>query len=179
MTKQKKCKAKGCNIKFDPISSLQDACSLKCALVLLEDKKAAKRKKEAKSNALRLEAIQPLSYWVKKAQAACNAFIRERDKDEPCISCGRCHTGQYHAGHYISTGARRELRFHPANIHKQCQPCNTHLSGNPILYRSSLIKKVGIKMVEYLESFNGIQKLTIEDIKDIELHYKKELKRIK
>ncbi|WP_373031628.1 recombination protein NinG [Sulfurovum sp.] len=177
--RKKKCKAKGCSAKFTPVSSLQAACSVKCAMLLVNEKNDAKRKRKAKADTLKLEAIQPLSYWVKKAQAACNAFIRERDKGDPCISCGRYHTGQYHAGHYISTGARRELRFHPANIHKQCQPCNTHLSGNPILYRSWLIKKVGQEMVEYLENYNGIQKMTVDEIKDIEAHYKELLKSLR
>ena len=30
-----------------------------------------------------------MSHWTKKAQVAFNAYIRERDILEPCISCGK------------------------------------------------------------------------------------------
>ena len=127
----------------------------------------------------RLDELKPASHWVKKAQVAFNKFVRERDKNEPCISCGRFHDGQYHAGHYQSTGSRPELRFHPSNNNKQCAPCNNHLSGNIVNYRPRLVEKVGIEMVRYLENFNGVQRLTIDDVKDIEVHYKQKLRELK
>lgn len=177
--KKKTCKVKGCRIKFTPRNSLQQVCGLKCAITLDEQKKATKAKNQRKIDKKKLDGLRPASFWTKKALAAFNKFIRERDKDDPCISCGRYHTGQYHAGHYMSRGARAELQFHPANNSKQCAPCNTHLSGNISLYRPALIKKVGLEMVEYLETFHRPQRLTIDEIKEIEQHYKDELRRIK
>lgn len=109
---------------------------------------------------------------TKKAQAAFNAYIRARDKDLPCISCGRHHQGQYHAGHYMSTGAHPELRFDPLNVHKQCAPCNNHLSGNLVNYRINLIAKIGIEQVQWLEGPHDPRKYTMDDLRAIAKDYR-------
>ena len=45
--------------------------------------------------------MSPVSYWIKQAQQAVNAFIRETpDRDLPCISCGTLTSAQWDAGHY-------------------------------------------------------------------------------
>ncbi len=124
------------------------------------------RKAEKAEYRRRQEAAKPRSQWLKEAQAAFNAWIRARDADKPCISCGRHHDGQYHAGHYLSTGARPELRFDPDNCHKQCQPCNTHLHGNLVLYRLALIERIGIEAVERLEGPQSARKYTADDLKN-------------
>lgn len=177
--KQVKCRAKGCNAMYWPRNSFHIACSPSCAAFITIAKKQEKEKVERATNKKKLEGLRPASYWVKKAQKVFNAYVRERDKNEPCISCGRHHDGQYHAGHLLSCGSRPELRFHPSNNNKQCAPCNNHLSGNIINYRPRLIEKVGLEMVEYLENFNSVQRLTIEDFKEIESHYKQLLKEMK
>tara|TARA_R110000764_G_scaffold120559_1_gene208264 strand:+ start:536 stop:1000 length:465 start_codon:yes stop_codon:yes gene_type:complete len=110
------------------------------------------------------------------AQSAFNAYIRYRDKDDNCISCGRNHTGQYHAGHYKSRGGHCELAFEELNCHKQCSACNNHLSANLINYRINLIKKIGIDKVDWLEGPHELPHYTCEDLKEIELYYKAKLK---
>ena len=127
----------------------------------------------------RRDKLKSRSQWLSEAQAAFNKFIRERDKDEPCISCQRFHNGQYHAGHYRSIGACPELRFEEMNVHKQCAPCNNHLSGNAIDYRINLVKKIGVENVEWLEGNHELQKLTIDEIKEIKTKYKNKLKELK
>jgi len=122
--------------------------------------------------------VKPRSYWIKRAQAAFNAYIRQRDSDQPCISCQRHHAGQYHAGHYRTVGACPELRFDEDNCHKQCAPCNNHLSGNLVKYRVNLILKVGIKRVEWLEGNHDAKHYSIDDIKQIEKTYKEKLKQL-
>jgi hypothetical protein len=116
---------------------------------------------------------------TKLAQQAVNAFVRLRDKDKPCISCGRHHGGQYHAGHYRSVGSAPHLRFNTRQIHKQCQPCNMHLSGNIINYRRSLVDKFGQEYVEQIESDSKVRKFSIDDIKSIKEYYRKMVKRMK
>ena len=132
------------------------------------DKKHAKKKKELKDN--------DKPYREKCAQSAFNAFIRMRDDSLPCISCGRHHTGQYHAGHYRSRGAHPELRFEELNCHKQCAPCNNHLSGNIANYRPALIDKIGQEKLDWVEGPHEIIKYTCADLKEIELKYKQKLK---
>jgi hypothetical protein len=109
--------------------------------------------------------------WLREAQAAFNRYIRLRDHDKPCISCGRQHQGQWHAGHYRSVGACPELRFMELNVHKQCAPCNDHLSGNIVEYRRGLIERIGIDQVEWLEGNHEAKKYTIEEIKAIKAEY--------
>ena len=145
------------------------------------DAKAARMaaKVERASIKARKEAIKSRSDWAREAQTAFNAFIRARDEGLPCISCGRHHQGQWHAGHYLSTGARPELRYTESNVHRQCAPCNTHLSGNAVLYRISLIERIGLEEVERLEGPHPLPKWTPDDYKAIRDTYKKKLKELK
>ena len=115
---------------------------------------------------------------AREAQAAFNAWVRARDAGMPCISCQRHHTGQYHAGHYLSRGARPELAYEPDNCHKQCAPCNTHLSGNVALYRGNLIKLIGLDRVEWLEGPHPAKHYSIEDLREIKELYKRKLKEL-
>lgn len=62
--------------------------------------------------------------------------------------------------------------MHPDNCHKQCAPCNTHLSGNLVLYRVNLINKIGLDRVEWLEGPHEPLKLTVTDIKAIRDKYR-------
>ena len=110
---------------------------------------------------------RPAHNGCERLNTAVNAYVRTRDDKEPCISCGRYHEGQYHAGHYRSTGSSPALRFDLANIHKQCMPCNTHLHGNLIPYRVNLIQKIGLAEVERLEGPQEPKKYTIDELKDI------------
>lgn len=114
----------------------------------------------------------------KAAQNAFNAYIRLRDKDQPCISCGRYHEGQYHAGHYLTRGAHPELAFEPLNCHKQCSACNNHLSGNIANYRIRLIDKIGLDKVEWLEGKHEPKKYTCDELKLIETTYKNKIKEL-
>lgn len=108
-----------------------------------------------------------LSELKKIVQKKVNAYIRERDKDLPCISCGRV-ADTYHGGHYISQGSGGALRYNFDNIHKQCAGCNLFKHGNLIEYRIALIQKIGIERVEWLENHrHDIKKWTKEQLQDV------------
>ena len=119
--KQRKCK--NCHLPFTPARSTQTACGIDCAMALAHSHRAkvaeSDRLDGVRKDRARKERLKSKREWAKEAQAAVNAWVRERDADRPCISCGRYHAGQWHAGHYLSTGARPELRFEPLNIWKQ------------------------------------------------------------
>lgn len=148
-------KCKVCRAEYEPTKPMQTVCSHECALSLAISTRAKAEKvaqvKDKRETKAKLAKLKTKAQWAKEAQAAFNKFIRLRDADQPCISCGRHHQGQYHAGHFLSVGARPELRFDESNVHKQCAPCNTHLSGNAVLYRKSLIERIGLAGVEWLE----------------------------
>ncbi len=180
--KPKRCKV--CRSEFVPRQGFQTWCSPDCGYKLSQAKQSKERAKVDKAERAEIrqakERIKSRGDHLKDAQAAFNAWIRERDAPLPCISCGRHHEGQYHAGHYRTTAAAPELRFEPLNVHKQCAPCNNHMSGNIVEYRINLVKKIGVEAVEWLEGPHEPAKLTIEDIKAITAKYRalvRELKR--
>jgi hypothetical protein len=135
-------------------------------------------KDERKSLAERRKKLKTRAVLSSEAQAVFNKFIRLRDDSQPCISCNRYHKGQYHAGHYISRGAQAHLSFNEDNCHKQCAPCNRHLSGNIARYRKRLIKKIGLERVEALENSNDIKKFSREELISIRAEYMKKVKQI-
>lgn len=171
--KPKKCRM--CQFSFNPHNSLQIVCSPGCAI---KKAKADQAKKENKKTREKKKGLKTRAKWLKEAQIEFNKYIRKRDERIPCISCGRYHEGQFHAGHYLTVKARPELRFHPFNCNKQCRPCNEFLSGNIVLYRKNLIEKIGLENVEWLEGPHELQRLTIDDIKEIKDHYKQNGKAI-
>lgn len=93
---------------------------------------------------------------LQKAQKVFNAFIRNRDKDKGCISCG----GRIdHAGHYFNQGQFSALRFNEINVNGQCQSCNTFKHGNLISYRKGLIKRYGEEKILELENSAELRKV--------------------
>jgi len=164
---------KQCGAEFSPFNSMQKCCDVKCAIEYSARQRVNKEIKADK------DRIKTKAQWIKEAQAKFNEFIRLRDYDKPCISCGRHHKGQYHAGHYISVGAAPELRFDEDNCHKQCSACNNYLSGNLVKYRVNLIQKIGLERVEALEGPHEAKKYTIEKIKEIKKHYSDKVKELK
>ena len=173
------CANPSCKAAFTKQKIGQKVCSIPCAIEFAKIEKAnAIKKANRKEYRAKKEALKSRREWLNEAQAAFNAFIRERDKNLPCISCGRFHQGQWHAGHFYSVAARSNLRFTEDNVHKQCQPCNTELSGNALEYRVRLIERIGAERVEALECATEVVKWSIEDAKRIKAEYKAKLKEL-
>lgn len=163
----KKCRS--CGERFVPARPLQVVCpQFDCVVAHVN---ATKAKREAREHRERKIRAKTRAQWLREAQASFNRFIRLRDAGRPCISCGRHHQGQWHAGHYLSVGARPELRFEELNVHAQCAPCNNHLSGNIVLYRQGLIVRAGIGVVEWLEGAHEPKKYTIDELRQIKAEY--------
>jgi len=165
-----------CAEKFKQARAMQKVCGPACAAT---HGRREREKKDRQDTRERKAAMKTRSAWLKETQAAFNAFIRERDKDLPCISCGRFHEGAYDAGHYRSVGAQPALRFHEDNCHKQCVPCNQHKSGNVVEYRLGLIARIGAERVAFLEQEHAPAKFTINEAKAIKAHYVAKLRALK
>lgn len=147
------------------------------------------RKIERKNLAERKKKLKSINDYAAEAQAAVNLYVRLRDHNKPCVSCGCSKVsvfggyrgaGGWDAGHYRSRGAAAHLRFNLLNIHKQCVKCNRDRSGNVVDYRIRLIERVGKSAVESIESNNKPRKFTIEYLERIKRifnrrarHYKK------
>lgn len=168
---------KVCSKAFLRFRSTQQVCGFACAAKVpkLERKAAAADRRETRA---KLEAIKPRSKWQSEAQAAFNAFIRARDAHQPCISCrkGAYAPGSWDAGHYLTVGARPELRFSEDNCHRQCIKCNQHLHGNLVLYRIGLIERRGLDVVERLEGPHAPLKLTVDELREIRDRYRAKVK---
>ena len=181
--KPKRCKARACGREFAPSRPMQAVCSPLCGLTLARAKReqdeAEKRRQERARDRERRERAKTRSQWAREAQAAVNAWVRLRDEGRPCISCGRMHEGQWHAGHYLSRGARPELALHPDNVARQCAPCNLHLHGNQAAFRVGLIERIGLERVLALEGPHTPAKHTADDYRRIRDEYRAKTKAIK
>jgi hypothetical protein len=157
-------------------------CSPDCGLIVAGKRtitlKRSERAVERKETKKARERIKTRSEWLKEAQTAVNAYVRERDKELPCVSCDKPNDGshQRHASHYRSVKKCSSLRFDPRNIYSSCAQCNTYLSGNLIEYRIRLVKRKGLAEVEWIESQNGIVRYTIDDLRTIRDDYRARLK---
>ena len=178
--KKKKCRS--CKQEFSPFNSLQVTCSVPCSIAYSRKKRASHResvaKHERKLNREAKEKLKTRSQWLAEAQTAFNAYIRKRDEGNVCISCGKHHNGQMHAGHYRTTKAAPEIRYHKWNCSLQCAPCNNHLSGNVLEYRIRLIDKIGQGAVDWLEGPHQPQRYTVDDAREIKTHFKQLLREI-
>lgn len=181
--KPKKCRVATCRASFVPARLGQAVCSPACAAIdaprHMEKARKAIAQRDRRDIQVRKEKLKSRAEHMREAQAAFNEWIRLRDADRPCVSCGRHHEGQYHAGHYRSVGANPELRFEPLNVWKQCAPCNTHLSGNLVNYRLSLLQLIGPEKVDWLEGPHPACKHNVEEIKTIKAEYRAKTRELK
>ncbi|AAY37845.1 recombination protein NinG [Pseudomonas syringae] len=182
--KKKTCDNPACGIQFVPAQLGQKVCGWACGLAIAPANQDRARKaiaqRERSELRARKEKLKSRSDHMKDTQQAFNEWVRHRDMGEPCVSCGRHHNGQWHAGHYRSVGGHPALRFEPLNVWRQCAPCNTHKSGDLVNYRAELVRRIGIANVEWLEGPHEPQKYTIEELKALTGKYRaltKELKK--
>lgn len=178
----KKCRI--CREPFTPRKALQIVCGPSCALLHTKQKGEKERKAiakvERKAIKVRKEQLKGRAEYMKEAQQAFNAWVRERDYGQPCISCGTTANVQYAAGHYRTTQACPELRFEPLNVHVQCnRNCNMGKSGNLIEYRIGLIARIGAEKVAWLEGRHEAKRYTIDDLKEIKTKYRAMARRLR
>lgn len=176
--KPRKCKV--CKTKFLPVyGTLQAVCSAGCAAKearAIEEQQWKERKKSMK------EKVKKLTDYEHEAREAFQAWIRWRDKDKPCISCGSEKSLIWDGGHYLKAELYSGLIFDPDNCHKQCRHDNWFLGGNETAYRDGLIKRYGEQFVRDLEAKKDSHrnhKYTKQELIDIRDHYRQLLNQIK
>jgi hypothetical protein len=176
-TRMKKCK--NCAEQFTPLRFNQKYCfNVDCIRVWVDIEKA---KKWAKDKREKKAELMTVTDWVKIAQTAFNAYIRERDKDKGCISCNaKAGTYTITAGHYFPS-TNKAVTYNEDNLHGQCWfNCNSSKSGNLTEYRFGLLERIGEERLNILESeARKTRKFTIEELKEITSTYKAKLKDLK
>lgn len=180
----KKTKSKTCPIcgnSFTPyFSTLQPVCSPKCAVKYNSEKEINKRFDKLKIEATTNTELE------KSARIIFQKWIRERDKNEPCISCPRKITDiektMWDAGHYFSADKYSGLIFEETNVHKQCKFCNgTLMHGNLAEYRKGLVARYGEDYIFELESISDANRkytYSRSELIDIANKYKLKLKQL-
>jgi hypothetical protein len=166
-------RCKNCKQKFEPIRfnykyCLNDEC-IRAFVAEVKEKTWKQTKTRMKNE---LETVQDI---VKAAQIVFNKYIRERDKNETCISCGKpIRKGNVDAGHMWSAGGHSNLRFNEFNVNAQCsRPCNKDKSGDINNYRLGFIKRYGEDKLSELDSIAHIErKFTKDELKEIIKKYK-------
>lgn len=74
-------------------------------------------------------------------------FIRLRDKDKPCITCGSY--GQKDCGHFISRRFEA-TRYDERNSHGQCLKCNRFEYGNQYEHGKAIDRLYGEGTADHL-----------------------------
>ncbi len=170
---------KNCKEKYLPKMPLQQVCSVKCALELEYKRNKAKNEKESKQNIAKIkESLKTKKDYLNELQKVFNTYIRIRDKDKPCISCGCSLLNiKYDAGHYYCVGLYPELRFDEDNVHGQCTYCNKHNHGNLLAYAANLPDRIGINRFLALNDRINIERhYSISELKELIVKYKQLIK---
>lgn len=135
------------------------------------NKETARKKREFRASDLKTRK--------KYAIIACHAYIRERDKEKGCITCGRSLIGvKFDAGHFLKA-TNSYTKFMEKNIHGQCVRCNQYKGGEESIYRDRILEIYGVKTLRALERCKSrAVKRTADDYKKIEEYYKQKLKEL-
>lgn len=146
---------------------------------------------ERRSLKVRKVNLQPDSYFKKQAQQAFNLFIRLRDHDQSCISCGETnppdlHGGQWDCGHFKSVGAHPELRYEEKNAYRQCKSCNAGSAKHSAKaatvakqYEANLIERVGQESVDWLNGPHAVKNYRRDDFIRIRDEYRRKARELK
>lgn len=177
-----------CGAEFEPLS-IKDSTieQSKCFDCLIEqgrkmrERQLKKEKKEWNQEKKKIKTnLKTLGEWEKDARDHFQAWIRYRDGNRNCISCGSPTSSPYwDAGHYFKAEIFSGLIFDESNCHKQCRKCNYYRDGNEAEYRIGLVARYGSEYVKNLEekaNSNRFKKYTREEYESIKNHYKQKLK---
>lgn len=177
--KQKHCRNKLCKKLFTPQNGFHVYCDWKCALVGAANKTQADKRLLAKADreATKEQKRINMTYTqrVNEVKLIFQAWIRQRDANDACISCGSTTAEIWDGGHYKKAELYKGLIFNELNVNKQCRKCNTYLGGNESNYRTGLVAKFGIELVEDLERLANetrYKKWDNEELESIKKKYK-------
>ena len=181
-------KAKGgCGEKFTPARAMQSACAWACGQrmgELVNAKKLAKALADDKRETrAKLEAMKSIGKLRGEVQTAFNLFIRRRDKDKPCICCGKPlgdprYGGAYDAGHWLSRGSSPNLAFDERNVNAQRKGCNRPGGTTRAKFKRGMIERWGLAVVEELEADQATRHYTKDELRAMRAEYRAKAKQL-
>ena len=162
----------------------QDARIEKALKKVRQSTEAATKKLNKEWNKERKQIMEKLKThkdYIQELQVVFNTFIRLRDKDAGCVSCGRSLQGlKYDAGHFYSAGGNPSVRFDEDNCFAQCVHCNRDKHGNLLEYAERLPERIGVERFERLkEKRNKTDKFSIPELIAKKVHYQSLIKILK
>jgi hypothetical protein len=152
---------KGCkNLSFKRTNGLCDSCLYdfyttdeRGKIIFQKRKIQIKSKNDKEEKAVLKDKVKTLSQFEAEAKKSFQKWIRLRDKDLPCVSCGSTESDTFDGGHFKKAEIYSGVIFDERNVNKQCRRCNRFLNGNELLYREGLIKRFGEDFVKELEQY--------------------------
>lgn len=114
------------------------------------------------------------SQLVKKLDTVFSQYIRLRDKDKGCVTCGVMKDWKEMQNCHFYSRGRLATRWDETNCHSGCYRCNVLLKGNYIKYTMFMIEKYGMEYVSELEiKSQQTVKIPTSDLKLMIETYKK------
>jgi hypothetical protein len=150
-------KCKNCKKPFQPINSLNRACSLPCAIKLSEKKEGKIALRQAQRQEVKEMAIKlkTLGDYKKELQTEINKLVRLIDQDCSCLACGAINT-KVDASHFRGVQAWPALRYNLFNIYSGCAQCNTYRGGNLIKFREGILREFGDETMNFIDDLPAI-----------------------
>lgn len=180
--RMRKCAVKACRKPFAPRSMTHKTCGPECAQEYVRLEKARSDRRERQEG---LRKLMRKADHIADCQKAFNAWVRFRDRNEPCIDCDKfagtdtITGGKFDAGHYLSRGSHPHLRFDERNVFKQLKSCNRPGGTTAASFRVGVEKRIGREALEALESDYTPRHYTVDQLIAMTAHYKKKLKDLK
>lgn len=176
-----------CPTIFTPQRTMQAVCSPGCAAALAIKQRAQKQaraaREERKSFREAKARLKTRGEWIREAQAAFNAYVRERDFGMECISCGlfpkQIFGGAVDCGHYRSIGSATHHRFNLKNCAAQCVKCNRFLGSNSVEMRKGMVARFGLEAIEALETDQEARRFDVDYLSRLKKIFRKKARRAK
>jgi hypothetical protein len=127
--------------------------------------------KKVKAGKIKTKKELTLPELITKAQTVFNKWIRNRDQDLTCITCGRYKIE--HACHFYPAGKVTALRFNEDNVAGGCRQCNFYGHGELALFRLKLKQRIGEERLAELDRIALEQKTKKYEREELEELIKK------
>jgi len=147
-------------------------------------KEVAKKMEKAKKQVAKVEReaddkirekLKTLGKFESEAKTEFQRYIRKRDAELPCISCGTMTTDLWDGGHFKKAELYSGVIFDEMNCHKQCRKCNRFLGGNELNFREGLVVRYGEAYVLEIEQRAAqlrVYKYNKDQLKEIREKYR-------
>jgi hypothetical protein len=147
--KIKLCKV--CGKQLNQFKTTDIVCSYICQLKYIESKEC---EREHKKIALQVKNDEVSKGYPKILQNLINTIVRLIDKGHSCITSGSFDC-QFHAGHYVSVGANKTIRYNLLNIFAQSEQDNWHKGGKGSNYGIRLKEVFGTSVRDEIEGLTA------------------------